>query len=74
MGYFVWGEFVFEAYNLLLSRAILLLALIEDDCYFWGVDIRLSTRCKIWFTLGLFANYFSLKSVSLSPKSHMNVR
>ena len=23
--------------------------------------IRLSIRCKIWFTLGLFANYFSLK-------------
>ena len=25
------------------------------------------------FTLGLFANYFSLKSLSLSLKSHMNV-
>ena len=35
--------------------------------------MRLSTRCKILFTLGLFANYFSLKSLSLSLKSHMNV-
>ena len=34
---------------------------------------RLSTRCKILFTLGLFANNFSLKSLSLSLKSHMNV-
>ena len=50
-----------------------LLNVIEDDCYFLGVHIRLSTRCKIWFTLGLFANCFSLKSVSLSLKSHMNV-
>ena len=50
-----------------------LLNVIEDDCYFLGVHIRLSTRCKIWFTLGLFANYFSLKSLSLSLKSHMNV-
>ena len=24
---------------------------IEDDCYFLGVHIRLSTRCKIKFTL-----------------------
>ena len=45
----------------------------EDDCEFLGVHMRLSTRCKIWFTLGLFANYFSLKSLSLSLKSHMNV-
>ena len=36
----------------------------------FGVHMRLSTRCKIWFTLGLFANYFSLKSLSLSLKSH----
>ena len=50
-----------------------LLNVIEDDCYFLGVHIRLSTRCKIWFTLGLFANYFSLKSLILSLKSHMNV-
>ena len=46
---------------------------IEDDCYFLGVHMRLSTRCKILFTPGLFANYFSLKSLSLSLKSHMNV-
>ena len=46
---------------------------IEDDCQFLGVLMRLSTRCKIWFTLGLFANYFSLKSGSLSLKSHINV-
>ena len=31
---------------------------------FWGVHIRLSTRCKIFFTL---------KSLSLSLKSYMNV-
>ena len=47
-----------------------LVNVIEDDRYFLGVHIRLSTRCKIWFTLGLFANYFSLKSLSLSLKSH----
>ena len=35
--------------------------------------MRISTRCKIGLTLGLFANYFSLKSLSLSLKSHMNV-
>ena len=35
--------------------------------------MRLSSRCKILFTLGLFANYFSLKSLSLSLKSQMNV-
>jgi len=46
-----------------------LLNVIEDDCYFLGVHIRLSTRCKIWFTLGLFANYFPLKSLNLSLKS-----
>ena len=41
---------------------------------FWVYnDMRLSTRYKIWFTLRLFANYFSLKSLSLSLKSHMNV-
>ena len=45
----------------------------EDDCQLLGVNMRLSTKCKIWFTLGLFANYFSLKSRSLSLKSHMNV-
>ena len=47
--------------------------MIEDDCYFLGVHMRLSARCKILFTLGQFANYFSLKSLSLSLKSHMNV-
>ena len=26
-----------------------LLNVIEDDCYFLGVQIRLSTRCKIFF-------------------------
>ena len=29
--------------------------------------------CKIWFTLGLFANYLSLKSLSLSLKSHIRL-
>ena len=38
----------------------LLINVMEDDCYFLGVHIRLSTRCKIWFTLGLFENYFRL--------------
>ena len=47
--------------------------LIEDDCYSFGVHISLLTRCLICFTLGLFANYFSLKLFSLSLKSHMNV-
>ena len=40
--------------------------MIEDDCYFGGAHIRLLTRCKICFTLGPFANYFSLKSIDLS--------
>ena len=31
---------------------------IEDDCQFLGVLIRLSTRCEIWFTLGLFQIIF----------------
>ena len=46
---------------------------IEDDCYVLGVHIRLSTRCKTWFILRLFANYFSLQSLSLSLKNPMNV-
>ena len=50
-----------------------LLNVIEDDYQVLGVHMRISTRCKIWFTLGLFANYFSLKSRSLSLKSHINV-
>ena len=40
---------------------------IEDDCYFGVVyEALLGYR-------GLFANYFFLKSFSLSLKSHMNV-
>ena len=50
-----------------------LLNVIEDDYQFLGAHMRLSTLCKIWFTLGLFANYFSLKSRSLFLKSHINV-
>ena len=38
----------------------MLLTLIKDDCYFGGVHIGLLTQCKICFTLGLLANYFSL--------------
>ena len=56
-----------------LTVPLRLLNVIEDDCYFLGVHMRLSTRCKILFTLGLFTNYFSLKPLSLSLKSHMNV-
>ena len=41
--------------------------------HFLGVHMRPSTRCKILLSLGLFANYFSLKSHSLSLKSHVNV-
>ena len=41
--------------------------------YFQPCHIRLLTPCKICFTLGLFANYFSTKSFSLSLKSNMNV-
>ena len=48
------------------------LNVIEDDYQFLSVHMRLSTRCKIWFTLGLFANYFSLKSGRLSLKSDIN--
>ena len=52
---------LFSRPNLLQLRASLwLLSVIEDDsCFLGGVHIRLSTRCKILFTLGLFANYFS---------------
>ena len=39
------------------SRAIMTLNKIEDDCQFLGVHMRLSTRCKIWFSLGLFARF-----------------
>ena len=48
--------------------------MIEDNLlFFLGVHMRLSTRCRIWFNLGLFANYFSLKSLSVSFKSNINV-
>ena len=50
-----------------------LLKVIEDDYRVLGVHMRLSSLWKIWFTLGLFANYFSLKSCSLSLNSHKNV-
>ena len=50
-----------------------LLNVIEDDYQLSVVHTRLSALCKIWFTLGLFANYFSLKSGSLSLKSHIKV-
>ena len=59
---------LFSRPNLLWSKNV-----IEDDCYLLGVHIRLWIRCKIGFTLGLFANYFSLRSLSHSLKSHMNV-
>ena len=36
----------------------LIINVIEDDSQFLGVLMRLSTRCEIWFTLGLLANYF----------------
>ena len=45
-----------------------LLNVIEDDCYFLGVHMRISTRCKIWLTLGLLANYFSLKYLAFPSK------
>ena len=55
--------------NLRWSRAIMAFKCdVEDDCQFLGVHMRLSTRCNIWFTLGLFANYFSLELLSLSLK------
>ena len=56
------------------NRSICFPGLIYCDrtwLLFLGVQIRLLTRCKICFTLGL-SNYFSLKSLSLSlpQKSH----
>ena len=59
--------------NLRWSRAIMALKCDRRWLPVFKVHIRLSTRCKIWFTLGLFSNYFSLKSGSLSLKSHINV-
>ena len=34
-----------------------LLNVIEDDYHFLDVHMRLSTRCEIWFALGLAANF-----------------
>ena len=45
--------------------------MIEDDCYFVGVHVRLLTLCNIFITIGLFANCISLKSLSLSLERHM---
>ena len=42
-----------------------LLNVIEDDCYFLGVYIRLSIRCKIFFSL---QNHLALTFIK---KSHM---
>ena len=55
------------------QQPLWLLNVIEDDYHVLDVHIRLSTRCNICFTLGLLANYFSLKSLILSLKRHMNV-
>ena len=57
------------------NRSICFRGLIYCDrtwLLFLDVQIRLLTRCKICFTLGL-SNYFSLKSLSRCLKSHMNV-
>ena len=57
------------------NRSICFPGLIYCDrtwLLFLGVHIRLLTRCKICFTLGL-SNYFTLKSLSLCLKSHLNV-
>ena len=40
-------------------REICFTSLINYDCYFLGVHMRLLIRCEICFILGLFANYFS---------------
>ena len=66
----LFGNNLLSRSNLLSSKAIMLLTV---RLLFFGVHIGLSTRCKICLTLGLFENYFSLKSVSLSLKSHMTV-
>ena len=68
LAWFVFQEFVSGGLNFCDQEPSWLLNVIEDDCYFLGVHIRLSTRCKIWFTLGLSANYFFLKWLSLSLK------
>ena len=68
--WFVFQEFVLQP-NLPWSRAVALKCDRRWSLCF-GCTYRLSTRCKICFTLGLFANYFSIKSLSLSipQKSH----
>ena len=66
----LFSKNLFSRPNLLWSRAIMSLKCYRRWLQFFGGHIRLSTRCKIWFTLGLFANYFPLKSLSLSLKSH----
>ena len=48
-----------------IQEPLWLLNVIEDDYQLSVVHTRLSALCKTWFTLGLFANYFSLKSGSL---------
>ena len=50
-------------YNLRWSRAVMALKCDRRWLLFLGVHMRLSSRCNIWFTFGLFVNY-------LSPKSH----
>ena len=40
---------------------------------FLAVHIRLLNRCKLCLTLGLFENHFSVKSLGLPLKSHMDV-
>ena len=47
--------------------------MIEDDCYFLGVHIRLSTRCKIKFTLrwtSVCKLFFSKITQPFPQKSH----
>ena len=58
--------------NLRWSRAIMALKCDRRWLPVFGCTYE-AIICKIWFTLGLFANYFSLKSGSLSLKSHINV-
>ena len=54
-----------------------LLNVIEDDCYFLGVHIRLLTPCKICFTLQLLfskiAQPFPQKSHERCPKVNLFV-
>ena len=64
---------LFSRPNLPQSRTIMALKCDRRWSLFFWCTYRLSTLCKVWFTLGLFANYFSPKSLSLSIKSHLNV-